>query len=469
MSKEKELAKNTAIITLGKICTQLVSFLLLPLYTSLLSTEEYGAVDLVLTYSSLLLPVITLALDQAVFRFLIDVRNDEEKKKSVIQSVFRTSALLFLIVSVVIIVIQAFIQNGFMIYFWLVLLATTISSILLQLARGLGDSIGYTVGSTVIAVIQVICNVIFLVGFGMGAEGMMLAIFVGNMLGSIFLSKRCNLFYYLHGHQSDKAVLKEMLGYSIPLIPNQLSWWVLNASDRVIVSFFIGIAGNGIIAVANKFPSVYIQFSNIFNISWTESAALHIDDKDAKRFFTNTIVSVYRLFLCLCCGMIVALPFVFPVMINKQYNEAYNLIPIYMISSLANAVVSLYGVIYVARKRTKEIAQTAMYAAAINAVSHLALIKFIGLYAAAISTLLGYGCMAIYRYYHSRRYLVIKFDTATLLSTVVLIAVSLVSYYSRKMVFQIVVFIIITIFSYVFNKEILNSAFKTVKEKFLKR
>ena len=79
MSKEKELVKNTAIITFGKVCTQLVSFLLLPLYTSILSTEEYGTVDLVITYSTLLLPFITLALEQALFRFLIDARGNKEK------------------------------------------------------------------------------------------------------------------------------------------------------------------------------------------------------------------------------------------------------------------------------------------------------------------------------------------------------------------------------------------------------
>ena len=49
MSREKQLAKNTLIITVGKVCTQLISFFLLPLYTGILSTEEYGIVDLLNT------------------------------------------------------------------------------------------------------------------------------------------------------------------------------------------------------------------------------------------------------------------------------------------------------------------------------------------------------------------------------------------------------------------------------------
>ena len=77
----KELAKNTVIISIGKICTQAVGFLLLPLYTGILSTGDYGAVDLIITYTSLLIPIFTMQLEQAVFRFVIDVRgNDNEIK-----------------------------------------------------------------------------------------------------------------------------------------------------------------------------------------------------------------------------------------------------------------------------------------------------------------------------------------------------------------------------------------------------
>ena len=53
MSRKTELAKNTAILTVGKLCTQCISFFLLPLYTAILSTEEYGTFDLLVTYSAL--------------------------------------------------------------------------------------------------------------------------------------------------------------------------------------------------------------------------------------------------------------------------------------------------------------------------------------------------------------------------------------------------------------------------------
>ena len=74
--KNKELIKNSVILIVGKFCTQFITFLLLPLYTFKLSTSEYGIVDLITTYVALLVPVITFQLEMAIFRFLIDFRND---------------------------------------------------------------------------------------------------------------------------------------------------------------------------------------------------------------------------------------------------------------------------------------------------------------------------------------------------------------------------------------------------------
>lgn len=82
--KEKQLIKNTIIVGVGKVCTQFISFFLLPLYTSLLSAEEYGIVDLLNTYVALLIPIFFFQSDQAVFRFLIDVRDQEEEKKNIL-------------------------------------------------------------------------------------------------------------------------------------------------------------------------------------------------------------------------------------------------------------------------------------------------------------------------------------------------------------------------------------------------
>ena len=213
---------------------------------------------------------------------------------------------------------------------------------------------------------------------------------------------------------------------------------------------------------------MYIQFSNIFNISWTESVTLHIHDYDANQFISKTINMVYRLFLCACCEILVLMPFVFPIMIHSKYEQAYNLIPIFMLASLFNILVSLYGVIYVAYKKTFEIAKTALYAASLNIISHLLLIHFIGIYASAISTAFGYGTMAVYRYFHSRKYLTIKLNHFNKLLSIVMLTLSIFSYYSRNYAFQMVTLILISLICVIGNKNFLQTMYATIKLKILR-
>ena len=76
MSREKELAKNTIILAFGKICTQSISFLMLPFYTAVLDTKDYGTFDLLVTYATLLLPLVNWQFDQGLFRFMLEKRGN---------------------------------------------------------------------------------------------------------------------------------------------------------------------------------------------------------------------------------------------------------------------------------------------------------------------------------------------------------------------------------------------------------
>ena len=98
MSRESALVKNTIIIAIGKICTQFVSFFLLPFYTNVLSTEEFGAVDLLNTLVGLLLPIVTFQVEQAVFRDLIEIRHQEKESGQWFQAIsflYACNALFF--------------------------------------------------------------------------------------------------------------------------------------------------------------------------------------------------------------------------------------------------------------------------------------------------------------------------------------------------------------------------------------
>lgn len=467
MGKQRQLAKNTMIITMGKISTQFISFFLLPVYTSLLSTSDYGVVDLLNTYISLLVPIITLQVEQALFRFLIDVRNNDKEKTKYISSVLLFAIIQSFIYLFVVLSISRFINNNYKYFLATNVIACMFTSIMQQITRGLGDNKAYALSSFISATNTILLNILFIVVFRLGATGMLLATLISSIICIFFLLIKVKIYKYINIREFSKNNLKELLKYSLPLIPNALSWWTINVSDRTIISMFLTVAHNGIYAAANKFSGVFITFYNIFNLSWTESAALHINDSDRDEFFSNIIWTVYRIFLSICFGIISAMPFVFPVLINKKFGDSYYQIPILMIASLFNVVVGLTSVVYVAKKLTKEIAKTSVISAVINIGINIILIKYIGLYAASISTLVAYFSMMIYRCIDIRKYVKIRVDKRIIVSSIIMTIGILLAYYTNNLYTNILSFLVVVLYSIIVNKKIIGDIILFIRQKFL--
>lgn len=469
MSREKNLAKNTIIITIGKICTQLITFFLLPLYTGILSTEEYGAVDLLNTLVSLLLPIVTFQVEQAVFRELIEVRGKKDKESRIISSAVITVIFQCIVYLVIFALISPFINNHYKFFLATNVVANIFLSLLLQIARGFGDNKKYAFASFISALSTIIFNVLFLVVIKLGANGMLLGTMLGQIVATIYLFISLKLYKYLKVKDYKKEVIKSLWKYSLPLIPNAISWWVFNASDRVIASAFLGIDQNGILAASLKFSAVFITFYNIFNMSWTESISIAIKDDDVNDYFNRMLNIVLRLFTAIGVGMIACMPFVFPIMINEKFSAGYGLVPISIIGSLFNVVVGLISVIYVAEKNTKAIASTSIVSAVINIIVHLVLIKFIGLYAAVISTFVAFFVMSIYRLMDaSKRYFKIKIDMKFIIQSLIALIFVFVSYYINNIYLNVFVVLFAVLFAIYINKDSFDIIFKLFTKK-LKR
>lgn len=468
MSREKELIKNTGIITIGKICTQMISFFLLPLYTAVFSTEEYGVVDLFNTIVALLIPILTIQIEQALFRFLIDARENEEDKTKLISSAFILALAGIVIYSIIFICIAPMIHNEYKYFLLINVLANILSTLMLQVARGLGHNKEYSIGSFIVAAFTVILNVVFIVGLKLRVEGMFLAIFIANMLAAIYLIFSKKTYKYISFKMFDKKLLKAMCKYSAALIPNAISWWVINVSDRAIISSMLSVAANGIYAAANKFSGMFINAYNIFNIAWTESAAIHINDQDKDEYFSKTINTGFKVFACFALIIIGVSPFVFPLLINVKFGEAYNQIPLLMLSSLFNVGVGLVSVIYVAKKRSFDISKTSFLAAVINIIVNVLLIKKIGLYAASISTIIAYFAMFIYRAIDCRKYVKYKMDVKMLVTLFIAFTLTFIMYYINISWLNVIMFVGIVIFAILYNKNSFKSLGKIIKRKFSK-
>lgn len=465
MKKKNELAKNTIIISIGKICTQFMTFFLLPLYTSVLTTEEYGLVDLFSTYTSLLLPIIIMQIDQALFRYMIDQRDNKAGMEEIVSTAISFVCFQTIILVLVFSLIQPFVQLQYKWYLLLFLCGTIWSTMSLQLARGFGKNVIYSLGSFLSAATQILFNILFLLGFKWGVEGMLTATVLGHFCCAFFLLVKLKVHKYVHFDGIKLKSLKTLLSYSVPLIPNALCWWALNASDRLIVSTVLGVGYNGLCAIGHKFTFIVITFYNIFNISWTESAAIHINDEDRDKFFGDVISSMFKLFSCMCIGILAVMPFAFSLLVKGDFGEAYDLIPVYMIASLFNVLVGLYSVVYVALKKTKEIAKTSLYSGIINLIVHLLTINYIGVYAAPLSSAVAFGIMGIYRYVDIQKYISVRLNRFYVVQLVCIYIVICLGYYSESAILQIVMLAITVLFCLVHNKKMLYEILNKVKNR----
>lgn len=465
MNKKKQLAKNTIIIFLGKVCTQLISFFLIPLYTSYLATAEYGIVDFIQTYVTLLVPIITMELEMSIFRYLVDSRTDSKNMKKLISNNFYILRFCLVLFIILYLGVCCFIDIP---YKWIILIdiiVCVLSGNFLQVSRGMGKITDFSISCILTGLTTVVSNIILICFVGLKSEGMIISMALANGLCSLYLFVKLKLYKYIDFKLVDKKLIKDMYKYSLPLVPNGIGWWIVNISDRSIITILLGAGANGLYAISNKFPTIISSLIGVFNLSWSESAALHIDSEDRDEFFTDITNTVIKLFTALGVGMLACMPFVFPIMVNKQYTDAYNYIPFLVIATVFNVVICLYSQVYLAKKLSKQVATTAILGAIINIVVNLVLIKPLGIYAAALSTTISYFVMMVYRHIDLKKYINIKIETSLILKTVIMFSITIFVYYLNNFWINIINLIVVVIYCVLLNKDFLLSSYKTVLNK----
>ena len=345
------------------------------------------------------------------------------------------------------------------------LISLSVLTFLLQIVRGIGKNKQYSFSSIIAAIVTIVLNLIFLVGFHKNGKYVLIASLISNIICTIYLLIANKIFKNVKIKYIDKKLIKDLLKYSMPMIPNELSWWIVHVSDRTIISYALGVAANGIYSVSCKFSNILSSIFNIFNLSWQESAALHINDTDKDEFFSNVINKVFNLFICFCIGILACLPFVFELLIKDSYREAYKYVPILLLANIFSVLIGLIGSIYVAKKMTKEVAKTTMIAAIINLTIDVVLIKVIGIYAAAISTLVSYMLLAIYRYIDVQKYVKVKISIKNIVVNSIIFILVVVLYLYNDIALNVINLILCILYAIIVNKELLIELKKVIGKK----
>ncbi len=409
MSRESKLAQNTLILSVGTFLPRVASFITLPILTGYLTQEEYGTYDLVTVLVSLLLPAATLQIQTAAFRFLIDVKNDNSEIKSIVTNIYA-----FIIpTSIIALLILFFCFSGLSVGIRLWICAYFLADIFLnsarQITRGLSKNWPYSLSAIISASGELIFVVIFVWILRIGLLGSVIALCVATTFSLIYLVLRTKLYQYLNVHLLSWKKIKEMLAYSWPMVPNSMSMWVMRMSDRLVVTFFMGVAANAVYSVANKIPQILNLAQNAFTMAWQENASIVSKDEDAPAYYSSMFRVMYNLMAGFMGLLVAATPLLFIIFIQGDYDEAYYQMPILFLGMFFYSMSTYLGGIYVAYKATRSVGITTIIAAACNLVIDICLINFIGLYAASGSTLISYLLLLIFRMVNVRKLVDLKY------------------------------------------------------------
>lgn len=460
---KKELMKNTIIIALGKFSTQVISYLLLPLYTSILTTSEYGIYDFLVTACIFIVPFITLLMEESMFRFLIDENNDDGKRK-VMSNACIYSILSMVVWCTILFIILSLLKYKYTFVFILYIISCIFITLTNSITRGMSKLKLYSLSNFILSALTIILNILFIAVIRLGVNGLLYSTIIANVITSLFIFFKLKIYSYIKLKYVNKNKLREMVKYSYPLVPNSIGWSIINISDRIIITLFLGSSSNGIYAMANKFPNIMNTFSGFFFTAFKENASKVIKKKDYEEYYNNILNIVHNSFIAISLFLITIIPFIFNIFINKSFNEAYMYIPILVIALYYGNMSGFYGSLFVAFKETKLIGKSTIIGAVINIIVNLALIKFIGIYAAVLSTLISNFIVNYYRKFKSKDYLNLEKLDNYYLSIFMMILVTIL-YYFKNIYLNIISLLIAIIYSYIINKNLIYDIKNMIKEK----
>ena len=423
LSTYKKLIGNSFVFAIGNLGSKLISIILVPLYTYYLTTVEYGTIDLITTTASLLLPIVSLSIFDAVLRFAMD-------KNQPTDAVFTNALVVTLLGSLI-----AFLSYPILSYFnvfgdliifmYIILFLQAFQSLSAQFIRAIGKVKIFALNGIVMTIVTGIMNIMLLVYLNMGVRGYLLAIVLANLVSIIYLTIVGKTYKFINLKKINKKLTNQMLIYCVPLIPNALMWWVMNASSRYFILFFVGASANGLFAVANKIPSLLSILNQIFSQAWQLSAIEEYDSKDKSRFYSEVFNYFSMVMFLGTSAILVVIKILMEFAVAPEFYTAWKYIPFLLLGVVFSSFSSFLGTNYIAAKKTGGVFKTSIIGGIVNVLSNLIFVPWIGTNGAGISTMISFFVIWIIRVYDTKQFINMKLDGKILTANILVIAVQI--------------------------------------------
>lgn len=403
MGKYKYLANNIALFSISNFVSKILVFLLVPFYTNVLTTAEYGIADIFQVTLLLLVPALTLNVGEAALRFGIEYEN---RRGSILYVGLTMVGKAAVFVAVAAGIGALFVEKQMKWYLFLFVIlfaANALYEFLVLYFQGCEKVQIVVCGSVFSTLIIIACNIFFLLLIRIGLNGYLFSQMIAYALAALFmlmLDKKQTFDKF----EADPELKKEMLSYGKPMILYSTGSWINNASDRYLVAGLLGAGVNGLYGVAYKIPAILMVFQRIFAQAWQMSATKSYSDEQSGEFF-NSMYKGYRMFMVLgCSGLILFVRLIAQFMFQKEFFEAWRFVPPLLISVIFGALTGFLGSICLAHKDAKSMGIATLIGAVLNIVLNIVLIPRIGAMGAAIATAISYFCMYAFAMYFVSKY-----------------------------------------------------------------
>ncbi len=450
--KYKKLLSNTAIYGIGTFASKVLVFLLTRLYTECLSPTEYGTADLITNAANLLIPLAAAGVCDGIFRFALDA--NEESKKNVFSTgctLIGVSSLIFLAIMAIALAFGVFTE-----YLWLVCIYVLMSNFHSACAlyiRALDRTKLYAVQGIMNTVLTISFNILFLVilpdnSFFNGVNGYVLSVVIADAIMGVFLVLYARLYRDISIKAFDRSLAKQLLKYSLPLVPTTVFWWITNVSDRFMVTYFCGEAANGLYTAAYKIPTLLILITGVFSEAWQFSAVKESDERERSEFYTK-VFSYFRSVIFTVGTLVIAFSRIIAIILYAEgYYTAWEYIPVLVGSSIFSSFVTFLSSVYVVKKKSIKSFLTAMAGAIINIVLNFIMIPEslailgvnipllgLGAQGAAVATAISYFAVFLIRAVDTKK--LVRFDLGSptlILNIIILCLQSLLMIFTKNIV-----------------------------------
>ena len=429
--RSKELIRNTIIFAIGTVGTKLIQFLLVPLYTVFMTTEDFGVSDLLSSTVTLIIPILMLGVTNSIIRFVLNQPNNRK-------SVIKFAVVLCLVGGIFLGAVAPCLNRitafrGFALYFPILYITQSFKTICSQYSKGIEKNKTFAVNGMLNAATLAGFSYLLIGRLHYGVQGYLYAIIISDWCSIIFLATSCHIIILLRDAHINWLLTRDLLQYSVPLMPNELSWWIIQMSDRYMLAYLHGAKVNGIYSMAYKIPSIFNLVVSIFISAFSLSAIKEYEAQETdgkfKSVYFEQIYQKYIAITFLAAVLVILSSKLFAYFLLKNdFFQAWVYIPLLICAFAIGNLESFYGSVFSAIKHTKPIFISTVTGGICNIILNLLLIPQFKAYGAALATIVGYFVVYIVRVVLLSKYFVFDHHLNKIIGSLVGLCVMSIMY-----------------------------------------